>query len=60
METYCIETGDWPPEQILQFYKKYHACIRAKLALWHLRDVPDNAPKWTERAKTYLHLAAQD
>ena len=60
METYCIETGDWPPQQIQQFYRKYHACIRAKLALWHLRDVPNSAAKWKERAKTYLHLAARE
>jgi aminoglycoside phosphotransferase family enzyme len=59
MEAYHVETGDRPPQQILQFYKNYHACVRAKLAVWHLRDSMNDASKWIDRAKIYLQIAAQ-
>jgi aminoglycoside phosphotransferase family enzyme len=60
METYNDETGDRPPLQLLMFYKSYHAGLRAKIAVWHLKDHGVNHPtKWTERARHYLHLAAR-
>jgi aminoglycoside phosphotransferase family enzyme len=60
LETYSDETGDRPPVQLLMFYKSYHACLRAKIAVWHLKDHGVNHPtKWTERARHYLHLAAR-
>lgn len=60
LETYSDETGDRPPVQLLAFYKSYHACLRAKIAVWHLKDhgINDTA-KWTGRARHYLHLAAR-
>jgi len=59
LETYSDETGDRPPVQLLAFYKSYHACLRAKIAVWHLKDhVINDAAKWTGRARHYLHLAA--
>ncbi len=56
-ETYRNETGDRPPETLLAFYKSYHACLRAKIAVCRLKDqgVPDRR-KWTERARQYLQL----
>ncbi|MCI0337758.1 MAG: hypothetical protein L0226_09285 [Acidobacteria bacterium] len=59
LQTYFDETGDRPPEPLLVFYKSYHACLRAKIAVWHLKDnaVLDTA-KWTNRATHYLQLAA--
>jgi aminoglycoside phosphotransferase family enzyme len=40
------------------FYQTFRACVRAKLALWHLDDdVVDDAPKWQRRAGEYLTLA---
>ncbi len=59
LETYSDETGDKPPVQLVEFYKSYHACLRAKIAVWHLKDhlINDKA-KWTCRARQYLHLAA--
>ncbi|MGH9833388.1 MAG: phosphotransferase [Blastocatellia bacterium] len=57
LETYCDETGDKPPGRLLVFYKSYHACLRAKIAVWHLKDYEDWA-KWTNKAKSYLHFAA--
>jgi aminoglycoside phosphotransferase family enzyme len=60
LETYSDETGDRPPVQLLAFYKSYHACLRAKIAVWHLKDhVINDAAKWTGRATHYLHLAAR-
>src|SRR6266511_3564337 len=58
LETYSDETGDRPPVQLLAFYKSYHACLRAKIAVWRLKDhgINDTA-KWTGRARHYLHLA---
>ncbi|HEX5082326.1 MAG TPA: hypothetical protein VFY40_09780 [Blastocatellia bacterium] len=59
LDTYSDETGDRPPVQLLAFYKSYHACLRAKIAVWHLKDHGINdTVKWTGRAKHYLHLAA--
>jgi aminoglycoside phosphotransferase family enzyme len=59
LETYSDETGDRPPAQLLAFYKNYHACLRAKIAIWHLKDhgINDTA-KWTGRARHYLNLAS--
>ncbi len=56
LETYRDETGDRPPRRLLVFYKSYHACLRAKIAVWHLQDHEDWA-KWTDKARRYLRLA---
>ncbi|HWQ33729.1 MAG TPA: hypothetical protein VNQ79_12820 [Blastocatellia bacterium] len=59
LQTYCSETGDHPPERLLLFYRSYHACLRARIAVWHLRDDEVRDPaKWTNKAKEYLQLAA--
>ncbi len=51
---------DRPPEALLRFHKCLHACTRAKLALWHLKEARYAAePKWRERAEAYLALAAK-
>jgi len=54
---YREQTGDAPSESLLEFYRSYHASIRARLAIWHLKD-HDDVAKWTTKAKTYLRLAA--
>jgi hypothetical protein len=40
--------------------QSYHAALRAKIAIWHLRD-PEvcHAATWTAKAQQYLRLAAQ-
>ncbi len=59
LETCIEETGDSPPARLLEFYKSYHACLRAKIAVWHLKDHGINdREKWTGRARHYLDLAA--
>ena len=57
-EAYREATGDHPPESLVHFYQSLHACVRAKLAVWHLRE-PGTAgtSKWTERARDYMRLA---
>jgi uncharacterized protein len=57
LETYSTAAGDWPPERLLAFYKRYHAGMRAKIAVWHLRE-PDvrDAAQWTQKAQHYLCL----
>lgn len=57
--TYCAESGDRVPASLLHFYKTWHACVRAKVAVWHLNDGEiDHPAKWIEKARHYLRLAA--
>jgi aminoglycoside phosphotransferase family enzyme len=51
-------TGDYPPPRLIWFYKAHRACLRARLAIWHLRDLERNSwPRWHAVAGEYLHLA---
>jgi aminoglycoside phosphotransferase family enzyme len=55
---YAEASGDHPPARLLAFYRVYRACLRARLAIWHTRELsPDQWPKWQQRAREYLHLA---
>ena len=58
LEIYSKTANDFPPVKLVHFYKSYRACVRAKLAIWHLRDdqVLDHA-KWIQRSNDYLNLA---
>jgi aminoglycoside phosphotransferase family enzyme len=59
-ETYAELSGDRPDPRLVDFYQSHHACVRAKLALWHLREPErDDREKWLRRAGEYLRLAAQ-
>ena len=57
LDTYREITGDQPPERLLAFYKSYHACLRARIAVCRLKDhgITDWT-KWTGRARRYLQL----
>jgi aminoglycoside phosphotransferase family enzyme len=55
LETVRNETSDNAPERLMRFYKNFHACLRAKIALWRLKTSPDRA-KWIARANSYLQL----
>ncbi|MEX1027401.1 MAG: hypothetical protein WD049_05255 [Candidatus Paceibacterota bacterium] len=48
---------DQPPSHLLDFYKAYHACLRAMVSAWHLKDDVPDAEKWTLRAHDYLQIA---
>ena len=42
----------------MDFYMSERACLRAKLAIWHLREQDARRPaKWRRRALKYLRLA---
>jgi aminoglycoside phosphotransferase family enzyme len=58
LNTYQCESGDRPPGPLLVYYKKYHALVRAKIAVWHLKDPDVRDPaKWIIKAKDYLRRA---
>ena len=49
---------DAAPEPLVDFYQSYRASIRAKIAIWHLRDPAlRGMPRWRSQALDYLHLA---
>lgn len=51
-------TRDRPTPPLLNFYKSYWACLRAKLCAWHLTDSSCREPdKWSRRASDYLRRA---
>jgi aminoglycoside phosphotransferase family enzyme len=58
MRQYLETTGDSVPEELIWFYKTFRACLRAKIAIWHIADheVRDT-DKWRRRAFDYLELA---
>jgi aminoglycoside phosphotransferase family enzyme len=57
-DVYGRATGDFPPDQLVHFYQSYRACLRAKIAVWHMNEpnLP-NAAKWVGLARDYLKLA---
>ena len=54
---YFDATGDRPDESLMSFYKIYRACIRAKIALWHIDDQLNDDEKWQAQARQYLEVA---
>lgn len=57
-ERYLNETGDAAPTALVDFYKCYRACLRAKLAVWHLRESTTREPEhWVKHARQYLAIA---
>lgn len=58
LDRYRRDADDHPPPSLLNFYKSYRACVRAKIAVWHVRE-PDgrDASKWPVLAERYLALA---
>lgn len=58
LEEYGEASGDAPPAGLLHFYQSCRAMLRAKLALWHLRDDGRHLPeKWIVTAMDYLEWA---
>jgi aminoglycoside phosphotransferase family enzyme len=57
-DAYADFSGDLPDPRLVDFYQSHHACVRAMLAVWHLREPRGNGHrKWINRAKKYLALA---
>ncbi|WP_114520773.1 hypothetical protein [Altererythrobacter sp. ZODW24] len=52
--------GERPPEVLLEFYRCYRACLRARLSIEHLRDESPRTPsRWPRQARAYLRLAGE-
>jgi aminoglycoside phosphotransferase family enzyme len=59
LATYRADTGDRPPARLVDFYASLRAMLRAKLAIWHLRDEQrSDAEGWRARTMRYLYIAA--
>ncbi|OGA53604.1 MAG: hypothetical protein A3F74_02200 [Betaproteobacteria bacterium RIFCSPLOWO2_12_FULL_62_58] len=58
LRQYLEATGDTVPDKLIWFYKAFRACLRARIAIWHIADheVRDT-DKWCRRANDYLELA---
>ena len=57
-DAYRRMSDDAAPEPLVDFYQSYRASIRAKIAIWHLRDPAlRGMPKWRIQALDYLRLA---
>jgi len=57
-DCYVSRTADTAPRPVIDFYKCFRACLRAKIAIWHLNEPDVRTPeKWRERALQYLTLA---
>jgi aminoglycoside phosphotransferase family enzyme len=58
LAAYQARMNDRPPAALLHFYMSFRACVRARLAIWHLRDeVVTDRQKWIDRARDYLRHA---
>lgn len=59
-DAYRAEDTEAPDSALIRFYRSERAVLRAKLALWHLRDhAAGEHARWIGRAEAYLSLAAQ-
>lgn len=56
---YAEASGDAWPAPLLHFYQSCRAVLRAKLAIWHLKDDDGRHPpeEWSALARDYLELA---
>lgn len=58
LAAYADASGDRWPASLLHFYQSWRATLRAKLAIWHLRDDGRHrSERWTRAAREYLDLA---
>jgi aminoglycoside phosphotransferase family enzyme len=59
LERYRRRSGDRPPAELVAFYESFRAFLRARIAIWHVRDdaIRDHG-KWVRRSRAYLDLAA--
>lgn len=57
LEGYAEESDDAPPPELVDFYRSFHALVRATVAIWHLDDhAVDGDDVWRARALTYIAL----
>ena len=59
LQEFAARSGDAPPPELTAFYQGLRGCVRAGIALWHLKEPRyRGSPVWRERAGQYLQLAA--
>ena len=59
LQEFAALSGDAPPAELVAFYQGLRGCVRAGIALWHLKEPRyRGSPVWRERATQYLQLAA--
>jgi len=57
-QTYAQVTHDQPAAGLVYFYKSFRACLRARFAIGHARELEKKDwPKWQHNAEEYLRLA---
>ncbi len=57
-DAYADLSRDAPSDVLVHFYQSFRACMRAKIAIWHLKEPSLIDPsKWTAQAREYLRLA---
>lgn len=60
LDTYTRHGGGAVPVSLVHFYQSYRASMRAKIAIWHLKEPAiANPAKWRAQALDYLRLATQ-
>jgi uncharacterized protein len=60
LRIYKEGTSDHAERMLTEFYAAMRALLRAKLAIWHLRDgVGTDSARWRSSARAYLELAAR-
>ncbi|MFI4889296.1 MAG: phosphotransferase [Steroidobacterales bacterium] len=58
LRRFLVASNDHVPESVESFYLSYRASVRAKLAIWHLRDSQYTDPRpWIRRTNSYLRDA---
>lgn len=58
MSVYCETVNDVVPAALVDFYKSCRACLRARIAVWHVREPgPKGTSHWWSTAREYLRLA---
>lgn len=58
IERYSAQLGDSPSPELIAFYWRYRACLRARLSLVHILERDTRKPeKWLPLARQYLALA---
>jgi aminoglycoside phosphotransferase family enzyme len=61
LQNYFDYSGDSCPAALIRFYRLFRACLRAKIAVWHIDDHRiREVEKWRQRAMDYLSIAERD
>lgn len=56
-DVYRTVSGDKPPPAMVEFFRSFRACVRARLAARRLDEPDGRRTHWLEKAQAYLGLA---